>query len=108
MADAQGVGAPLAVATIRRVTESWGSVAPNGLVRALALFCRVAHPQDSVTLQLYEHNGRRHLPTLDAVRKLSRTNIGRCQGSCRINGFLYAAFVMLMFGSFFGSSVVSI
>jgi hypothetical protein len=33
---------------------------------------------------------------------------GRCQGSCRINGFLYAAFVMLMFGSFFGSSVVSI
>ncbi len=44
--------------------------------------------------------------TIPAVRTAVTT--GRCQGSCRINGFLYAAFVMLMFGSFFGSSVVSI
>jgi hypothetical protein len=51
-----------------------------------------------------------HYP--EALRRTCRwkslVGNGRCQGSCRINGFVYAAFVMVMFGSFFDFSVVSI
>ena len=52
--------------------------------------------------------GRADVLTLDQARKKAMAYLGRCQGSCRINGFSYAAFFNWISAVLFASPLLSI